>query len=306
MTRPAWILAVTLALVACGPGVAVPGAVQGAPAVDGGAQNGSPAQNATPAPLPPELAKAESQPAAPGVTGPSYIVMEAGSGRVLLAHRSVERRAPASLTKVMTALMVLERGRLDDIVTVDQSVKSLENTESMLVGLLPGDQISVRDLLYGVLLWSGNDAALVLARHAAGSEEAFVNLMNKRATEMGLVDTRFANTHGLDARNHYSTAYDLARLARLAMQNQTFRDMVATPNRHFTVSGEQYFMYNQNALLQSYTGADGVKIGFTDNAGQTIIGSAIRDGRRLLVVVLGSKNRWADAMALLDLGFGYR
>lgn len=250
------------------------------------------------------LQQAESQPPVPDVTAPSYLVVEADSGRVLLAHGSLQRRAPASLTKVMTALLVLERGNLDDLITVDHAINALENTGSTVMGLEPGEQITVRDLLYGLMLPSGNDAAIALARYIAPNEAAFVALMNRRAMELGMKDTRFANAHGLDANNHYSTAYDLALLTRHAMTVPDFRALAATPV--WTAEGRKhtYEMTNYNRLLGSYNGADGVKIGFTDAAAETLIGSVVREGRRLLVVVLGSNQRIADATMLLDRGFG--
>ncbi len=196
---------------------------------------------------------------------------------------------------------------MDQVVTVDRdSVERLKNTGSTMLWVEPDDTMTVRDLIYGMMLMSGNDAALILAKHLAGSEAAFVALMNKRAAELGLKDTRFANAHGLDAANHYSTAYDLARLARHAMANGRFREFAAAQRAKIVITGDVYPIRNYNSLLTSYPGADGIKIGFTEAAGQTIIGSAVRGGRRLIVVALGSQQRFLDAHRLLDLGFATR
>lgn len=241
-----------------------------------------------------------------GVAADSYIVMEASTGRVLAGHQPNKRRPPASLTKVMTALLALERGGLWDVVTIDDEVLNLRN--STLMGLKPGDQVNLVDLLYGLMLPSGNDAAIAVAKHISGSQAAFVQQMNRRAASIGLRDTHFANPHGLDSRrgDHFSTAYDMAQLARVAMNHPAFERLAAT-SYHVGYTQQrphsQYRMANLNRLLGSYPGADGVKIGFTNGAGQTIIGSATRNGVRLIVAVLGSEDRFTDAAALLDLGF---
>ena len=288
-------------LAACGPAAALPAALQP------DAQVGIAPQARAVQPPPADLAKAESQPKIAEVKAAAYLLMDAGSGSVLISNGGQQRRAPASLTKIMTALIVLERSKLDRLVTADQaSLDALKDTESSTIGLQAGDRMTVKDLLYGLLLPSGNDAALVLAKAVAGSEKSFVELMNKRAAELDLTHTHFDNPHGLDSRNQYSTAYDLARLTRVAMNNATFREIVATQRQPVTISGDPYSSPNYNELLQLYPGADGVKIGYTDLAGETMIGSAVRDGRRLLVVVLGSNRRAADAMLLLDRGFGLR
>lgn len=240
----------------------------------------------------------------PGVSAEAYLVVDAGSGRILLEQRSQERRPIASLTKVMTALLTLESGALDDTVVVSDAVLSL-GYNSTVMGISPGERLSVRNLLYGLLLPSGNDAAVVLAEHVGGSQAVFVARMNRRAQELGMADTRFANAHGLDARagEHYSTARDLARLTQAALQNPVFRQIVNTSE--WTAQGEKeaYHMFNGNLLLINYEGAEGVKIGFTDQAGQTLIGTVVQQQKRLLVVVLGSSHRVIDSMRLLDRAF---
>jgi D-alanyl-D-alanine carboxypeptidase (penicillin-binding protein 5/6) len=198
----------------------------------------------------------------------------------------------ASTTKIMTALLVLERSALDELVVV--SPNALVGESNM--GLVAGEQLSVEDLLWGLLLNSANDAAVALAEHVAGSEAAFVELMNQRAAELGLTGTQFANVHGLDAPNHASTARDLWRLAEVAMQSPVFRQMVATQS--YTAAGHP--LWNRNELLAIYPGADGIKTGTTDLAGQCLVASVTRDGHRAVAVILGSQDRYRDAQVLFD------
>lgn len=233
------------------------------------------------------------------------MVLDAATGAVLSEYHAHDRRSPASLTKIMTALVVLERSAdLAAVVTVPEAVTALR--ASTLMGVPPGERVTVRDLLYGLLLPSGNDAAVALATHVAGSEPAFVALMNQRARELGLRDTQFTNSHGLDFRDWgspYTSAYDLAVMTQAAVSNATFRQIVAT--RSYVAPGERaaYPMQNLNTLLGGYAGADGVKIGWTRRAGNTIAASAARGGRRIITVALGSTNRNGDARLLLDVGF---
>lgn len=238
------------------------------------------------------------------VTAAAYLVMEDATGAVLLEHNAQEHRSPASTTKIMTALLVLERAALDEVVTVPAAVDTLR--ASTLMGVKPGERLTVRNLLLGMLLPSGNDAAIALATHVAGDEPAFARLMNQRAQQLGLEDTQFTNSHGLDFRDWgspYTSAYDLAVISRAAMANPEFRNLVAA--RSYQAQGEQaaYGALNGNTLLRTYPGADGVKIGWTRRAGHTIVASAVRNGRRLVAVVLGSTARDADAARLLDEGF---
>ncbi|MGC8839761.1 MAG: D-alanyl-D-alanine carboxypeptidase family protein, partial [Anaerolineae bacterium] len=218
------------------------------------------------------------------------------TGEVLWEKNAHQRRAVASTTKIMTALLTLERADLDGEVVVSPAASY---TGGNMVGLAPGERLSVRDLLYGLLLNSGNDAATALAEHVAGSAEAFVDLMNARAQALGMADTHFVNPHGLDAEGHYSSAYDLWLLTREAMKNPVFRDIVATPVQ--TLGPRTYV--NLNLLLTAYPGADGVKTGTSDWAGECLVASATRRGHRLIAVVLHSPDRYGDARALLDWGF---
>lgn len=240
----------------------------------------------------------------PGVTAAAYAVLDASTGAVLLEHNAQERRSPASLLKIMTALVTIERGTLDAVVTVPEAVTLLRASTAM--GVQPGEHVTVRDLLYGLMLPSGNDAAVALAWHVDGSEGAFVARMNARARTLGLRDTSFVNPHGLDFQSWaggYTSAYDLAVIARAAMENETFRQIAVTRAWTARTDRNVYLLQTQNGLLGAYPGADGVKIGWTRRAGQTMVASAVRDGRRLIAVVLGSASRTEDARRLLDEGW---
>ena len=256
------------------------------------------------APAPVNTVHADEE-AIEGVTAAAYIVMDGSAGQVLAQYNADVRRSPASLTKIMTALLVIERSNLDSIATVPEAITTLR--ASTLRGLTPGEHIPVRDVLYGLMLPSGNDAAITLATHIAGTESTFVDRMNAKAKALGLTNTHFTNSHGLDFRewgSPYSSARDLAELTRVAMGNAIFRDVVAARS-FISRGGDQgpYLLVNFNTLLSSYRGANGVKIGYTRRAGHSIVASASRDGVWLIAVVLGSDQRDVDAALLLDDGF---
>jgi D-alanyl-D-alanine carboxypeptidase (penicillin-binding protein 5/6) len=242
-------------------------------------------------------------PPPPAITAHAAVVLDAETGRVLYGLDEHRRRSPASTTKIMTAVLAIENRSLDDYVVAESDAVTMSAAGSSVMGLMPGTQISMRDLLYGLMLPSGNDAALDLARAIDGSVPAFVERMNARAEELRLVNTRFRNPHGLSGKGHYSSAYDLAMLTRYAMANEEFRRIVGTQSYHLGPPSD-YDVNNGNSLLAKYPGADGVKIGWTEHAGWTFVASAVRDGRRLIVTVLRSEDRDADAAALLDWAFG--
>jgi serine-type D-Ala-D-Ala carboxypeptidase (penicillin-binding protein 5/6) len=212
------------------------------------------------------------------------------------------RLPPASLTKMMTAIVAAER--LDPAAMIDVTVNgpalSIE-TDSTVMGLEPGDRLSVRDLLFGLLLRSGNDAALTLAEAAAGSEEDFVALMNDKAEELGLDETTLRNPHGLDADGHYSSASDMATVGSALLADPLLAEIVATKTH--TPDWPRGPLENINLMLNNYPGAIGVKTGYTDGAGQAIVAAAERDGRRIIVSVLRSEDLFVDASKLLDWGF---
>jgi D-alanyl-D-alanine carboxypeptidase len=233
------------------------------------------------------------------VTAPEVVVLDDGTGRMLYGRAAHSREAPASTTKIVTALVTLAHvASLDTTVRVTVDGWAMAAADgSSIMGLTPGQRISIRTLLYGLLLPSGNDAAEQLALSAAESRDQFIAWMNSTAAEdLGLQDTHFVNPSGLDANGHYSSAYDLAQLARRAMQDDVFREMVATPQ----IRAEGFILSGHNPLIGVYPGADGVKTGSTDAAGKAIVGSAVRDGHRVYVVALHSEDLLADSTALLD------
>jgi endonuclease YncB( thermonuclease family) len=243
-------------------------------------------------------------PAAPSLLARADILIDADSGQVLAAHNPDLHLAQASTTKTMTALLVLKLANLDDVVTVVKDDLVGEAT----AGLVEGEQLTVRTLLYGLLLPSGNDAATALARHVGQSlpgpswkdpVQRFVDLMNQTAADMGLRDTHFVKPHGLDEDGHYSSAFDMVAIARQALQNPLFCEIVSTQ----TWEGAGHSYTNLNDLLKRYPGCDGVKTGYTDNAGLCLIFSARRDGHHLVGMVLNSDKWYDDSEKLLDYGF---
>ncbi|QWV96613.1 D-alanyl-D-alanine carboxypeptidase [Geomonas nitrogeniifigens] len=224
------------------------------------------------------------------------------NGQIFRQRNAAIRRAPASLTKMMTALVVLERCDLDEVVVVSRS--AARETGSR-IGLRRGEKFRVRDLLAATLIASANDACRALAEHACGNQRDFVIQMNARARALGLENTHFANACGHDNRGLYSNAHDLARLAERAMQLPQFAKIVASPNmRIATLDGRRsYYLRNKNRLIGRYPGAIGVKTGTTPNAGQCLVALAEREDRRVLLVIMHSRNRWQSAPALLDAAF---
>ncbi len=225
------------------------------------------------------------------------ILMDAESGRVLYEQDIHQPRLIASITKLMTALVAVEQAEdLDEVVTVKGEWLGSEGSS---IYLKAGEEITLRGLLYGLLLQSGNDAAMAIACHTAGSETEFVALMNRRATELGMRDSSFANPSGLNDDMHYSSAYDMALAARACLKNETVAEICAT--RSITI-GTRTFV-NHNKLLYRYEGCVGMKTGFTEKAGRTLVSAATRDGQTLICVTLNDGNDWNDHMKLLDYGF---
>lgn len=234
---------------------------------------------------------------APSVSAKSAILFDASSGRVLWQQNASERSLIASTTKIMTAFLAVQLCPMEDLVTIPQEAVG---TEGSSVYLKAGECMSVRELLLGLMLSSGNDAAIALAIHTCGSVGGFVRLMNWEAAHLGLRDTRFANPNGLDDENNYSTALDLAHLTAAALQNERFAAIVGT--KQAEISGGR-FLTNHNKLLWRYDGCIGVKTGFTKAAGRILVSAAKRNGRTLIAVTIGDGNDWADHAALLDYGF---
>jgi D-alanyl-D-alanine carboxypeptidase (penicillin-binding protein 5/6) len=241
----------------------------------------------------------------PRLGAKSAVLMDAATGDVLYARYPHRRLPIASTTKIMTAVLALERLAPRAIVTVARSVPDVAPFRE---GLRAGERVQAWKLFYGLLLYSGNDDALALAIATAGSRGAFLDQMNAKARELGLRDTHFTSTSGVVDRGNYSTAWDLAALARYAMRNARFREVVRTRVKHVPWVAPTYakVYVNHNHLLGSYPGADGIKTGWTTLARHCLVASATRHGRSLIAVVLGSTNADADARRLLTMGFSSR
>jgi D-alanyl-D-alanine carboxypeptidase len=238
--------------------------------------------------------------AAAEVDSSAAVVIDEASGEILYAQNAREAMAPASLTKIATAILAIEGTDLE--AWVDSDVDSRNMPGSSLMGLRPGDCFQMRDLVHGLMLRSGNDAALAIGRYQAGTDAAFVNQMNTLLRRLDLTDSNFENPHGLDANRHLASAYDLAMLARYGMQLPEFRDTVGASV--WTANGNRTLtLYNINGFLSRYEDADGIKTGYTDDAGRTFVGSAMRNGHRVYVVLLDSTNRYRQAAELLDWAF---
>lgn len=244
-------------------------------------------------------------PAAPAVSAQGAVLMDAETGQVLFERNARVRFEPASTTKILTALLAIERGRLEDRVTVSPRAWDVEGTSAYLE---IGEQLTLEQLLYGLMLPSGNDAAIAIAEHIAGDTAKFVALMNEKAKALGALDSHFANPHGLHDPEHYTSARDLALIARYALRNPVFRRIVSTQD--YTLppgrpGAEPRRFFNHNRLLGAYEGADGVKTGYTPEAAHTIVASATREGRTLIAVALHTdqQSRWQDVTRMIDFGF---
>ncbi|HUE75430.1 MAG TPA: D-alanyl-D-alanine carboxypeptidase [Chloroflexota bacterium] len=262
----------------------------------------TPAIVATPTPIPGPVRRPNTE-RAPPTNAKSVVVMDGASGEILYELNAHMRVAPASTTKIMTSLVALENGKPSDVVIAEYDPKQLD-PDSTLMGVYRGDKVTLEDLLYGVMLPSGNEASVAVANHIAGSTKAFAVLMNKRAVELGMLNSNFVNPHGLDEANHYSSAYDLTLAARYAYgRYPLFADLSKTRIREVKSGDRTFDIYNLNRLLGLFEGADGVKIGYTDAAGRTIIGSASRNGNRVFVGLMNTQNTAEDAAVLLEWAF---
>lgn len=231
------------------------------------------------------------------ITAECAIVMEAKSGQVLYERNAEQQHLIASTTKIMTAMVVLEKAKsLDDTVVIKQEWADVEGSSMYLRA---GESVSIRALLYGLMLNSGNDAATALANAVGGDEATFVAWMNEYAERYGMANTHFANPHGLDAEDHYSTAHDMARLMAYAMENAAFREIAST--RYINIDG--YELYFHNKLLNRYEYCVAGKTGYTIAAGRTLVTASEKDGQILIAVTLNDPDDWNDQIAMYDYGF---
>ncbi|MGE8204381.1 D-alanyl-D-alanine carboxypeptidase family protein [Heyndrickxia sp. NPDC080065] len=232
--------------------------------------------------------------ATPFVSAASAILMDQDSGRILFEKNANDVRKIASITKIMTAILAIESGKLKDEVKISETAV---RTEGSSIYLKPGDHINLKDLVYGLMLRSGNDAANAIAEHVGGSIEGFVFLMNQKAKEIGMVNSHFANPSGLDnSENHFSTAYDMALLTRYAMQNKIYREISGT--KSYKGWG------NKNRLLtEKYKYCTGGKTGFTKRAKRTLVTTATKDHQNLIAVTLNGPDDWNDHISMFEYGF---
>lgn len=237
------------------------------------------------------------------VSARSAVLMDESSGRVLYGKDEHERRRIASITKIMTAIVAIESGKLNKKVTIS---KKAAHTVGSSLYLKTGDRVTLKDLVYGLMLRSGNDAAVAIAQYVGGSEEGFTHLMNKKAALIGMDDTWFANPHGLDDhRKMYSSAYDMALLTRYAMKNPTFQKIVGTKVYHTEdPDGTGVLVWrNKNKLLTRYPYTTGGKTGYTSMARRTLVSTAEKDGMGLVAVTLNDRNDWKDHVSMFQWGF---
>lgn len=233
---------------------------------------------------------------ADAVSASGAVLMDGATGRILFEKQAHEMKKPASTTKIMTALIVCEQCNVLDRVRIPKAAVGIEGSSMYLQ---EGEILTVQELLYGLMLQSGNDAAVALAIYCGGTVEGFTELMNDKAARLGLKHTHFENPNGLDSPGHYSTSADLATLARYAMQNPVFAQTVST--RIIRVGERQ--LRNHNKLLWRIPGADGVKTGFTRASGRILVSSAMRNGRRLIAVTMNAPDDWQDHEFMLEQGF---
>lgn len=239
----------------------------------------------------------------PKISAKAAVLMDAKTGRILYKKNEDLKLPMASTTKIMTTILAIEKGKLDDTVVVSAKAAYVEGSK---IYLKPNEKMRLEDLLYGVMLESGNDAAIAVAEHIGGSLDKFVKMMNDKALSIGAYNTHFVNPHGLDAgiEDHYTTAKDLALITSYALNNPIFSKIVSTKSKTIASGdgGYKYFV-NHNKMLWRYPGADGVKTGYTIKAGRCLVTSATKDNMKLIVVTLNDPDDWKDTETLLNYGF---
>ena len=234
------------------------------------------------------------------VSAASAIVINADTLEIIYEKNARTRRSMASTTKIMTALLLCESETLDEVITCSKNAVAVEGSA---LGLKAGDKITGRDILQGLLLASGNDAANVIAEQISGSNEKFAQKMNDKAREIGLKDTNFVTPSGLDSDEHYTTAYDMALLTAYALKNSDFADAVSKSTANIYINNTRYTIKNHNRLLKTYDGCIGVKTGFTKKSGRCLVSAAKREDRTVVAVTLNAPSDWDDHSRLLDYGF---
>lgn len=236
------------------------------------------------------------------VSAECAVLISRQTGEVIFQKNAYEHHSMASTTKIMTSLLAAQSGKLHDEITVSKEMIQVEGTS---MGLLPGDSVSLYELIYGMLLPSGNDAANVTAYYLGGNVENFAKKMNAKAKEIGMDNTNFVTPSGLDDKNHYSTAYDMALLGRYAVNDPVFRSVCSLKKVTLSYGNPPYkrTLYNHNRLLESYKYALGIKTGFTKKSGRCLVSYAEKDGTGLVAVTLNAPNDWNDHKLMLDYGF---
>ncbi len=236
------------------------------------------------------------------ISAENAVVVICGSNETVYGKNQYATHSMASTTKIMSAVIALESDKIDSEITVSDEMVRVEGTS---MGLLAGDSVSVRELVYGMLLSSGNDAANATAYAVGGSIEGFVSMMNEKAEQLGMNSTHFATASGLDADDHYSTAYDMAVLTSYAIQNKEFVEICSSKSASVDFGNPPYkrTLTNHNKLLKTYDGAIGVKTGFTKKSGRCLVSAAERNGTTLICVTLNAPDDWNDHKKLLDYGF---
>ena len=243
---------------------------------------------------------AETKGSSLNVSARSAVLYVPETNNFIYTKNSRERLPMASTTKIMTALIALEECDVNEIVKIDDSAIGIEGSSAYLRN---GDELTMNELVYALLLQSANDAAVAIACHISGSVENFADIMNEYASKIGLVDTHFENPHGLDEKNHYTTAEDLAKLAAEALSNPQFKEITSTYKQSFITEERSRTYVNHNKLLNMYDGCIGVKTGFTTKSGRCLVGAAERDGLTFVTVTLDAPNDWQDHKNMLDMGY---
>lgn len=238
----------------------------------------------------------------PSVSAKSAVLMEKNTGRVLYIKNGHDLLPMASTTKIMTAILAIEHGNLEQEVVVGKNASGIQGSS---IWLSAGEKMKLKDMLYGLMLASGNDAAIAIAEHIGGSVEGFVKMMILKAKEIGANNTSFSNPNGLHDEGHYTTAYDLALISCYAMRNPVFCEIVSTKYKQIPWEGHEYerVVKNKNKILWQYEGGNGIKTGFTKNAGKCLSAGAQKNGMQLVAVVLNDGDMFKDCMNLLDYGF---